>query len=956
MAAIQNLQLWCKQQCEGYRDVSITNMTTSFRDGLAFCAILHRHRPDLINFDSLSKENVYENNKLAFRVAEEELGIPALLDAEDMVALRVPDRLSILTYVSQYYNYFHGRSPIGGMAGIKRPSSEPQEQPLGKKAVSEPPKPVPPKLPPAAPPARAKPKEISPVTKKVLAESGNVPSSSCGICGSHVHLVQRYLVDGKLYHRNCFRCRQCWNMLLPGSYKAGPEPGTFICTSHQQPDSVQISGLRSTGSKPESTPAPPAARAFQKAAEPKKLEQVLKKPSQEGLANSTKPSVSSFGSSGFKSVNTPWSSSAVNKSADCRGTPLGNKTDHHEGTPSGLLQTASTTKTQQAREHFFQSFESSSNKSSDTKKQAPPSHGPGKAASARTTPEVRPVNAEKDQARNHIIQALAGSNTSPNRPGGLNSIGSSVSSRPGGLSSTGSPLSSRSGGLHSTGSSVSSRSGGLSSTGSPLSSRSGGLNSTGSPVSSRSGGLNSTGSPLSSRSGGLNSTGSPVSSRSGGLNSTGSSVSSRSGGLNSTGSPLSSRSGGLNSTGSSVSSRPGGLNSTGSPLSSRSGGLNSTGSPVSSSGKFAPTSSPWQSPAPKPQPSKIGCPALKQEKIADPLPKSQAASKPLDAVHKLESKGTKGNITVGEDKSESPAEWRSLLKPVASKDQGGSKKPTDNSQVGTGSPAHKETKPSPLVVPSAKQDSASSGGFMKKLLIPSSDLTKSCQNSKQSWEDHGGSVKKEEEGNQLKKSTTTFQPSASKSIQSPEVVSPTKLHPDYLPEKEIQEKVCDIEKQLDELELKGVELEKQLRGCEGDESEDALMVDWFKLIHEKQLLLRQESELMYKMKQQKLEEQQWNIETELRHLMSKPEELKTPRDKEREQELLESYLNTVNDRNNIVECLDEDRLREQEEDQMLADMIQRLDGSLESTEPEKKKNKFCLSKIWKQKNKGKAQE
>ncbi|NXP30086.1 MILK2 protein, partial [Leiothrix lutea] len=829
MAAIQNLQLWCRQQCEGYRDVSITNMTTSFRDGLAFCAILHRHRPDLINFDSLRKENVYENNKLAFRVAEEELGIPALLDAEDMVALKVPDRLSILTYVSQYYNYFHGRSPIGGMAGIKRPSSESPEQHPGKKTAPEPPKPVPAKLPPAHPPARAKPKETSPLTTVRNVESGNVPSSCCGVCGKHVHLVQRYLVDGKLYHRNCFRCRQCWSLLLPGSYKAGPEPGTFICTSHQQPDNVQISGLHSTGKKPDSAPAPAAAaRVLQKAAEPKKPEQVLKKPSQEGLTNSTKPSVSSSGSSGFKSVNTPWSSSAVNKSDDCKGASLGNKTDPPGGPPVKPPWTSSTTKTQQARENFFRSLESSSNKSGDTQKQVQSPHGPEKTAPARSTAEVTRVNAGKEQARNHIIQALSASSTSPNRPGGLSSTSSSA---------------------------------------------------------------------------------------------------------------------------------PG-------------------------SGKFSPPSS--QSPAPKTQPSKTVYTAPKQEKVTDPVPKSQAASKPVDSLHKPEPKGTKvhglsprillrlksglflfigwflflfificlavffpsGSTNVADNKSESPEGWRSRLKPVASKDQDVSKKPTDNSQVGEGSPAHKEPKPSPLVVPPAKQDSgmkdksfafilpvrkgtgiASSGGFTKKLLMPSSDLIKSCQNSKQDWKDPGGSAKKEEDGKQLKTNTATY----------------------YLPEEKIQEKVRDIEKQLDELELKGVDLEKQLRACEGDESEDALMVDWFKLIHEKQLLLRQESELMYKMKQQNLEEQQWNIEMELRSLMNKPEELKTAREKEKEKELLESYLNTVNDRNSIVDCLDEDRLREKEEDQMLADMIQKLDGSLESQEPERKKNKFRLSNIWKQK-------
>ncbi|CAH3130952.1 unnamed protein product [Pocillopora meandrina] len=94
---------WCKQQTYGYKGVSVRNLNSSWRDGLAFCALLHRFDPELIKFDDLSKEDALKNNELAFKVAEEKLKVPALLEASDLVSMEEIDEMSVMTYLSMLY-------------------------------------------------------------------------------------------------------------------------------------------------------------------------------------------------------------------------------------------------------------------------------------------------------------------------------------------------------------------------------------------------------------------------------------------------------------------------------------------------------------------------------------------------------------------------------------------------------------------------------------------------------------------------------------------------------------------------------------------------------------------------------------------------------------------------------------------------------------------------------------
>ncbi|KAF4071521.1 hypothetical protein AMELA_G00274250 [Ameiurus melas] len=99
------LLLWCQMKTAGYPNVNIHNFTTSWRDGMAFNALIHKHRPDLIDFDKLKKSNAHYNLQNAFNLAEQHLGITKLLDPED-ISVDHPDEKSIITYVVTYYHYF----------------------------------------------------------------------------------------------------------------------------------------------------------------------------------------------------------------------------------------------------------------------------------------------------------------------------------------------------------------------------------------------------------------------------------------------------------------------------------------------------------------------------------------------------------------------------------------------------------------------------------------------------------------------------------------------------------------------------------------------------------------------------------------------------------------------------------------------------------------------------------
>nr|XP_045011461.1 nesprin-2 isoform X3 [Jaculus jaculus] len=118
LSAKKALLLWAQEQCATYESVNVTDFKSSWRNGMAFLAVIHALRPDLIDMKSVKHRSNKDNLKEAFRIAERELKIPRLLEPEDVDVVN-PDEKSIMTYVAQFLQYSKDMPGPGDVAQSK---------------------------------------------------------------------------------------------------------------------------------------------------------------------------------------------------------------------------------------------------------------------------------------------------------------------------------------------------------------------------------------------------------------------------------------------------------------------------------------------------------------------------------------------------------------------------------------------------------------------------------------------------------------------------------------------------------------------------------------------------------------------------------------------------------------------------------------------------------------------
>jgi len=103
---------WVQERTNTYPNLNVTNFSSSWNDGMAFCALIHYYFPEAFDYNELDPKNRRYNFDLAFRSAEHFADICPLLDVEDMVMFEKPDWKCVFTYVQTFFRRFrNGRDP-----------------------------------------------------------------------------------------------------------------------------------------------------------------------------------------------------------------------------------------------------------------------------------------------------------------------------------------------------------------------------------------------------------------------------------------------------------------------------------------------------------------------------------------------------------------------------------------------------------------------------------------------------------------------------------------------------------------------------------------------------------------------------------------------------------------------------------------------------------------------------
>nr|KAF6506547.1 microtubule associated monooxygenase, calponin and LIM domain containing 1 [Rousettus aegyptiacus] len=225
----EELLRWCQEQTAGYPGVHVTNLSSSWADGLALCALVNRLQPGLLEPSELQGMGALEATAWALKMAEHELGITPVLSAQAVVA--GSDPLGLIAYLSHFHSAFKGTPHNPGPVSQGSPGTSSAVLFLGK-------------LQRTLQRTRAQVEAETPNTEEPPVSEPGVPLTPplqhqeagaedlCALCGEHLYILERLCADGCFYHRSCFRCHICEATLWPGGYGQHSGDGHFYCLQH----------------------------------------------------------------------------------------------------------------------------------------------------------------------------------------------------------------------------------------------------------------------------------------------------------------------------------------------------------------------------------------------------------------------------------------------------------------------------------------------------------------------------------------------------------------------------------------------------------------------------------------------------------------------------------------------------------------------------------------------------